>query len=339
MNFREYSTRWTDQILSLKKPATQATIQSHIRFLNLKFGEREIGTICNSEVQALLSGLSTQMSARTVKNIWGTLRNILGRARRDGLVATLPEPDLPQIPRQKQPWFEPEALRAIIDKAPDGPDKVLCWLLSETGMRIGEALGLTADKINVRNRTITVEKSVYRGRMQETKTANSDRVLCISTKFKGILTDHLGQRQKGFVFQTRNHTPEWPAEVARRLTPVVEAANQTWGGFHAFRRANATIMSVIGVPEKIAAVRLGHAASGLSFGLYAQAVSEADREWAEKIGASLAPKDQTSLKEQAVQVLIQLEYGKRESQAKVEETLIRCPHIESLDDFVREALR
>jgi len=56
-----------------------------------------------------------------------------------------------------------------------------------------------------------------------------------------------------------------------------------------FRRGNASIMAALGVPERLAADRMGHGLPGLTFGTYAQSgpVRNADKEVAEKIAEVL----------------------------------------------------
>jgi integrase len=55
-------------------------------------------------------------------------------------------------------------------------------------------------------------------------------------------------------------------------------------GFHAWRRGAATAwVSQLGMPEKIAAYRLGHRCPGLTLGTYAQTFEGIDKGWELKI--------------------------------------------------------
>ncbi|MDA8043820.1 MAG: tyrosine-type recombinase/integrase [Actinomycetota bacterium] len=58
-------------------------------------------------------------------------------------------------------------------------------------------------------------------------------------------------------------------------------------GFHDLRRTNATDLVLQRVDRKTAQVRLGHSDPRLTLAVYAQAVSEADREAAERLGRAL----------------------------------------------------
>jgi hypothetical protein len=65
--FEQFATRWKETILPLKKPATQSTLGSHIRFLNQKLGSRPLPDIAYSEVQAMFSELAKDQMPRSVK--------------------------------------------------------------------------------------------------------------------------------------------------------------------------------------------------------------------------------------------------------------------------------
>ncbi len=66
--------------------------------------------------------------------------------------------------------------------------------------------------------------------------------------------------------------------------PSCRAAGLVGVGFHDLRRLSATLLVVHGVDVKTAQTRLGHSEVRLTLGLYAQAVAEADRDAAERIG-------------------------------------------------------
>ena len=66
--------------------------------------------------------------------------------------------------------------------------------------------------------------------------------------------------------------------------PSCRAAGLAGVGFHDLRRLSATLLVVHGVDVKTAQTRLGHSDVRLTLGLYAQAVAEADRDAAERIG-------------------------------------------------------
>lgn len=285
MNFSEYTERWEKNILPLKTPSTGVTFRSHIRKMNRYLGQLDLTEITESRVQDHVSELAQNLSPKGLKNYIGTMKLILSRAKKEGLIQVIPDPDLPKIVKKQQPWFTAEQMKNIVEHS-DGQYKLLFYLLAETGMRIGEALGLQWQDIDFKNQSINIQRSVFNGQTQNPKTSSSIRSISISFNLVSKLSLH--GNSENFLFTTSKNNPcAANAILVQKLHPRLQDFNYPSCGFHAFRRGNATIMASIGTPEKIAACRLGHALPGITFGLYAQNVQFADRDWVEKIAMQI----------------------------------------------------
>ncbi len=270
--FESFASRWKETILTLKKPASQATLGSHIRLLSGHIGSTPLPELSYTEVQSLFSELTKDHSPRSIKNIHGCYRLLLGQAVKEGLITEYPKPVLPKMRKIAQDWLELDQMRAII-KAADNKHKPLVALLSEAGPRIGECLGLMASDID--GQTLRIERSIWGGASQDPKTDSAVRKMYISKQLRDLL--HTCGTDK-YLFHTRSGTPAWPTELRKTLDPLLKSLGIEPVGFHAFRRGNATALaSQFACPEKILGVRLGHANGGLTLGCYAQAVDGADK--------------------------------------------------------------
>jgi integrase len=286
MKLSEYTERWSRAILSLKKPATISTMQSHIRKINSYFGETPLEHITEARVQDHISALSKTLSPKGLRNYWGTFSLILARAKKEGLIQFVPEPDLPKLVKNPQPWLTANQMKQIVN-ASEGQYKTLFYLLAETGMRIGEALALQWRDIDFENSSLSIERSLFNGKLQAPKTYNAIRNLSISGKLRGQIRSNPRRTQSDFLFTTSKNSPlAANAVLVQKLHPVLRDCFPQCG-FHAFRRGNCTIMANLGIPEKIAATRVGHGL-GLTFGLYAQSVHLADKPYVELIAKELS---------------------------------------------------
>lgn len=274
MTFREYCQQFVEQILVLKKPATQATVKSHIKKMEPTLGEIPLPLDYQS-IQKFFTGLAKEQTAKSLHNIWSSLHMILAQAKREGIISgDIPKPVLPKMTRVKQGYLTVTQMRAIIRELRE-PQQTFFLMLAETGMRIGEAIGLQAGDI-LEDGSLDIQRSVYNGIPQTPKTASAVRVVALSDNLFSRLREITKNRKpEEYVFRTRTGKPWWPSDILRHLPKPI--------GFHAWRRGNATVMAGIGVPEKIAAMRLGHSMPGLTFGLYAQIEVGCDRSWANKI--------------------------------------------------------
>lgn len=285
--FSEYATQWVLTVLPLSKPATIATMKSHLKTLNAALGEQPLD-VRYAVVQAVFTELSIKHAPKTVRNIHSTYHNIMSAAVREGAVAKVPKIALPKAARTEQDWFTLESMkRIIIDSR--STHRPLYALLSETGLRIGEALGLQVRDVNLEAGTLTIQRSVYNGKTQAPKTVSAYRTITLSSCLVDILKPVVTGDQESFVFKSSAGTPLWPDKILlRNLHPLMKDLKLEPVGLHAFRRGNATLLcSTLGMPEKIAAYRLGHQAPGITLGLYAQSWCGIDKEWAPRIGAAL----------------------------------------------------
>jgi integrase len=281
--FQEFSERWRTTILPMKKRASQHTMSSHIKLLNSKIGGCPLPDISYAQLQQVFSDLAKEQMPRSCRNVFGTLRNLLGQAKREGLIKEFPTPILPKIRKSQQDWLPHESMKKIISAA--GDHKPFVALMCETGLRIGEALGLQTQDIDFNERTLSVNRSVFGGRSQEPKTSTAYRSFTISKELSDLLRGQCLQGQaEAYVFRTRSGGPQWVTEIrARVLDPLMRAQGLEPIGFHGLRRGNATFFaSVVGMPERILAQRLGHACKSMTLGTYAMTVDKADVPYVQK---------------------------------------------------------
>jgi len=91
------------------------------------------------------------------------------------------------------------------------------------------------------------------------------------------------------LFATRNGTP-WDQNLLlkRKFKPLLRALGiqvPHGNGFHAFRHANATLMSSFGASQKLRQQRLGHAAgSPITESIYTHVMSEDGKRIAAQLG-------------------------------------------------------
>jgi len=103
-----------------------------------------------------------------------------------------------------------------------GTFSALLTLLSESGIRVGEALGLRWPLVDLDSETITIAGQLgLDGKIRETKTKRT-RVIPISTRAAAVLREHRARMveqvqdtEAGLVFVTRNGRPQSKRKVYR----------------------------------------------------------------------------------------------------------------------------
>jgi len=207
--------------------------------------------------------------------------------------------DLPQVPRPKQPFLTAAQMGRIIGTAAE-PQATFYWVAAETGLRAGELAGLRKTDVDLANRRLSVEQSIWKGAVQTPKTESSVRTISISRQLANRLSAHLTRKLRSetvFVFCTRTGSP-WDANmvVKRKLWSTLKTLGFPRCGLHAFRHGNATLMDALGVPLKVRQSRLGHSRSGdITTDVYTHFQIEGHDDAASRLGSVLSKEASNSL--------------------------------------------
>jgi hypothetical protein len=166
---RTFHKAWTEG-----KPGPIGTMESQLtKHILPRFGDFTIEMVDETAVQEFVAELRAMTferrrkngtliktykpSRKTVLNIVGLVKLVLGKK-----IWKTWELDLGKVQRQRQPYFTEEQFRRIIRAAPTRY-RVLFTLLAGTGLRIGEAIALHVDDVDLDHGVIHVRRSVWRG--------------------------------------------------------------------------------------------------------------------------------------------------------------------------------
>jgi integrase len=181
-----------------------------------------------------------------------------------------------------RPWVEPEQLMALLAAAV-GVGRVLLEILAGAGLRIGEALNLRWQDVDLGSGTVYVRRS---------KTEAGVREVHLTPALRERLTlwkaDAKHTTPTDFVVCTSSGRRHNPSNLRRDvLAKTVEAANVELGKldiapigavtFHSLRRTYASLRCACGDDVRYAADQLGHEDPRFTLRVYAQAVKRRDR--------------------------------------------------------------
>jgi len=198
---------------------------------------------------------------------------------------------LPDVTRVQRFFLSQGEIQLILANAKE-PFRTWYGLAAETGLRAGELCGLTVDDLDLERGMLQVRQSAWRGKLGDPKTNDSIRVVELSPQACAHLSVVLRSwhpNQRRLLFATRNGTP-WDQNLLlkRKFRPLLHALNipvPRGNGFHAFRHANATLMSSFGASQKLRQQRLGHAdGSPVTETIYTHVISEDGKRIAAQLG-------------------------------------------------------
>jgi integrase len=208
--FEQESAWWRQNKLSLFKPSCQETMGSHIdKYLQPRFGDLSI--------DAVAADLNrTDLAPKSIHNIVGVLKLILGKSRWQDWNLVLPE-----NPEREQRYFTEDEMRQIVNSV-TGQWRALFATMAGTGLRCGEVFGLHVEDLDLPSNRIFVRRSVWQGQEVTVKTKSGNRTVNIEPALAKILREHLNGRASGRVFQTKNGTPFSKDNVRRKLLSILD---------------------------------------------------------------------------------------------------------------------
>ena len=249
------------------------------------------------------------VSAKTIRHCHELLRNILNwGVRREVLsrnvAALIDDDDLPKVVQPKPLALTEEELRRLLleAKTPTNRSKKRGYISAQpwfypavafaayTGARRGEVLALRWSEVNLKEKVITIARSLTE--RMEFKAPKNDRtrIVEIEDDLCEILRAHaveqgkekhaLGPpyRDEGLVFARADGSPVDPWNFGRAVLDCIKRAKVTPITLHGLRDTNASLLSRAGVPIEVISKRLGHSSIGVTASRYLHVYSERGRE-------------------------------------------------------------
>ena len=275
ITFRRFlDTEW-QHYLDLKqiKPSTRASYSAYLQKHVLPaLGDFDLSDIASIHVGGLLANeAGGGLSSRSLFNLYRLLHTIFRVAVNDDFIQRSPVRGhhRPNYRHPNKPVWEPEEFRCILANIPQ-KHRTLVTTVALSGARIGEILGLKWKHIDFSSSEIKIAQSLWRGKLQTTKTENSDRIMPMTDLLISVLSQHQHQSMQtnpdSFVFCHLDGRPLDP-DVLRCdvLYPAIERAGlvreKRSHGWHAFRHTASTLIYREILDLKAARMYLGNSDS------------------------------------------------------------------------------
>jgi integrase len=242
-------------------------------------------------LDAFLVGMRQHHGAAITKTTRTVLNGILGYAARQGAIRANPMREVSRI--AGAPKRSPRALTGaerdewlakmeadVIAAHRDLPD--LTRFMLATGCRIGEALAVTFDEVDVDDKIVRIDWTIDRVKgaglqRKSTKTAAGERTLRLPGWAVDMVIrrgDRYGWTGPLFPVPDRRKGKQtggvWrdPSNTSRDLREARDRAGFGWVTSHAFRKTVATVMDEAGMSAREIADQLGHARPSITQDVY-----------------------------------------------------------------------
>ena len=289
----QYLEQWLNDVAQPSlRPSTFASYRLNVTRACRFFGQVRLTELRAHEIQALYAEL--MRASLAPRTIWQT-HVVLHRAMKDavfaGLIARNP---LDGVSRPRASFNEIRTLsttevKRLIESTQGQRLGALWTLLTTTGLRLGEALGLTWSDIDLDYGRLSVRRALQRNRgeglvMVEPKSARSRRLVALSLGTVRALREHAllqaAEREvagaswpaSGLVFTSKHGRALGDGYVSWRFHKALANAELPRIRIHDLRHTAATLLLEGGVHPKVVQEMLGHSTITLTLDTYSHVV-------------------------------------------------------------------
>ncbi len=235
----------------------------------------KIGRLTDDLIQAEIDRESARISAKSIRNIWG-LVNAAIKAAAPGTTYNV---TLPPLERKEITIPNEEQLKEILEKVRGTPMEIPVLLSAVGGFRRGEIAALDLEKdVDYTNNTVRICKDVVIDKhgewvTKDPKTKSGFRTVPIPAEVIAIL--QAARDDPGYTMLNANQISDrWDWLTSRMGLPI---------RFHDLRHYNASLMLMLGVPDKYAMERMGHATTNMLKTTYQHTMDDAKKRVAAQI--------------------------------------------------------
>lgn len=276
MKLNEAFRKWIEiHSLAISKAtydSYNSTYENHIRSSNL--GDFELDVIDTTVASDFLKNLN--VGEATLWQVRKTLRALYNYYIDEGVIAK--NPFIKTKVRYKAPKariMKQNEMQKFLDVNCANDMYPLFVLLSETGLRIGEGLGIAWDDIDFSKMVISIERQFSRGEIKNLKTDTSNRIVNISDLAIELLAMRRSKYPESkYVFENpKTGIPFSQVYVRQIFFDMLEKAGLPQMKLHSFRKYHATFLIENEISLKAIQERMGWSSPMMLLDIYAQVTS------------------------------------------------------------------
>ena len=286
LSLREWNERWLTVYCKRIKPTTKEAYTSLINnHINRVLGDMMLNEITREDVQLFLNslslgvGLKKPLSPKSIKNLHGILHKSLDTAVENGYIIANPakKNDLPKIYKSDIHALSVEEIKQFLTAIKGSEMEKLFKVTLFTGMRAGEAIGLTWDCINFEEGYINLHRQLVRIRNPKTgryyytfsslKSGRSRRLYPAMIVMNMLYKMH-EFKTSDFVFCNANNDHFTHSAINKELKKVIKAMGITNFRFHDLRHTYATLSIRSDVDTMTLKENMGHFSAAFTLDVY-----------------------------------------------------------------------
>lgn len=272
ITLREAFRRYIDN--AVLSPSTLRQYNQIARLRLQSVMDNKIGDLTNEDLQIALNADIINLQPKTARNISGLLSAVLKEYRPDfQLHLKLPQKVKTQIyiPSEEQ-------VKQLLKAAENTEMEIPLMLASCLGLRMSEVLGLKWSNVNVKSNKITIRSAIVTGEDNKAyekvpKTYAGYRTISAPSNLMELLKKSRGEAAEDDHIVNLDFR-----QINYRFTRLLNKTQIPHFRFHDLRHYHASVLLAMGVPNKYAQERLGHATDNMLKTVYQHTMQNKRRE-------------------------------------------------------------
>lgn len=220
--FSDYASKWLENHVKVNcVPKTYSSYFSIVSIhLNPIFGSLNLRDITEEHGIKLMNDLKLSHNPKGIINIWGVLKGILLKAKREKIIMIDP---LENIKRPKQNlrednfWTKDEINQFLKFNSKDQLYP-LYFVAIHTGLRLAELTGLKFDRIDFRLNQLSITRTRDKFGSKDTTKTKLKRIVPMTLEVRKLLLNLFNERHEhNYVFVEKDGLPVKYAHIYRRF--------------------------------------------------------------------------------------------------------------------------
>jgi len=325
-SLEKWLRRWLNEYVANNvRASTRVSYEGIVKHQLIPYiGKIKLGNLKKADIENMYSKLLVNgradgkggLSIKTIENVALCLHKALQTALEHEYIAKNPA-DIAKVPTLRSENIEKAEMNVLTKEEQKALIKACDYSVYgmgilttlNTGLRLGELLGITWDDVDFEKNTISISKQVNRvhdyssnaksktklGIQFNTKTSSSTRIISMSMplaehmlKYKNIQQEHIAKWGKAYndlnmVFAREDGWYVDPSTFRDNYLKILKKAGLEPQRFHTLRHTFATRALEAGVEAKIVSKILGHSTIQMTLDTYTHVLPQLQSEAMDKI--------------------------------------------------------
>ena len=235
-------------------------------------GNKQLSKLTSRDIRQIFQ--AKDLKPRTINKILGTFSQALDDAV-GKYIRTNPAREIKRLrhPQEEIEILTPDQVKQLLECCRGDRLEGVFVLGATCGLRIGEALGVRFSDIDFDKGTLTIKRTIWRGKVLPTKTNSSRRTIKLPRIALEALYRHKAKDSSTWVFPTAKGNPHYAANFYRHnWKPMLKKAGLPPITFHQLRHGAASFLLSQRVPIPVVSKFLGHANPSITLSVYSHMI-------------------------------------------------------------------